>query len=150
MIGKPTSEFKCLTCEFITKSRANMMEHQLHSHAWFFNEDTKPELVSQMGHVYWHVKVLDYAGRIWETISTRLDPNEEKLPTGNLTDMSLMPFGKHKGEKMSEVPVKYLHWLYTNTEKKPFNTGVFTYIKKNKKALEMEDDDLIWIPKSKN
>ena len=149
MIGKPTSEFKCLTCEFVTGSRATMMEHQLRSHAWFFDEEIKPEMISQIRHIHWHVKVVDYAGRIWETVSTQLDPNEEKLPTGNLSEESLMPFGKHKGEKMSEVPVAYLHWLYTNTEKKPFNRGVFTWIKKNKASLEEKYPDELWIPKSK-
>ena len=29
-----------------------------------------------------------------------------------LTDGSLMPFGKHKGEKMANVPASYLLWLY--------------------------------------
>lgn len=29
-----------------------------------------------------------------------------------LTDESLMPFGKHKGEKMANVPASYLLWLY--------------------------------------
>ena len=140
---KPFSEFKCLTCEFVTQSRATMMEHQLRQHNWFFNDDTKSELVSQMGHIYWHVKVLDY-GNVWETVSTQLDPNEKKLPSGNLDDDALMPFGKHKGKKMTEVPVHYLHWLYCNTEKKPFNRGVFVYIKKSLKALGMDNPDLIW------
>ena len=29
-----------------------------------------------------------------------------------LTDESPMPFGKHKGEKMANVPASYLLWLY--------------------------------------
>ena len=29
-----------------------------------------------------------------------------------LTDDSLMTFGKYKGEKMANVPAKYLKWLY--------------------------------------
>lgn len=31
-----------------------------------------------------------------------------------LTDESLMPFGKHKGEKLANVPAEYLIWLYEN------------------------------------
>jgi uncharacterized protein (DUF3820 family) len=147
-MSKPESEFKCLTCEFYTHSKAQMMEHQLVKHQRFFNPDeNKPTMVSQLGHKYWHVKVLDHGGLVWETVATQLDPNEEKLPRGNLQEHSLMPFGKHKGTKMEEVPVEYLHWLYCNTEKKPFNTGVFTYIKKNLKALKFENLDLIWEPK---
>jgi hypothetical protein len=30
-----------------------------------------------------------------------------------LTDADRMPFGKHKGLKMQEVPAQYLHWLWT-------------------------------------
>ena len=29
-----------------------------------------------------------------------------------MTDESLMPFGKHKGEKLANVPAHYLLWLY--------------------------------------
>ena len=29
-----------------------------------------------------------------------------------LTDESLMPFGKYKGEKMVNVPASYLMWIY--------------------------------------
>lgn len=31
-----------------------------------------------------------------------------------MDDNSLMPFGKHKGEKMIDVPAAYLLWLYEN------------------------------------
>ena len=31
-----------------------------------------------------------------------------------MTDNSLMPFGKYKGEKMANVPFDYLLWLYDN------------------------------------
>lgn len=33
-----------------------------------------------------------------------------------MTDISLMPFGKHKGEKMANVPPEYLLWLYDMLE----------------------------------
>jgi uncharacterized protein (DUF3820 family) len=31
-----------------------------------------------------------------------------------MTDESLMPFGKYKGEKMAYVPSDYLLWLWNN------------------------------------
>ena len=31
-----------------------------------------------------------------------------------MDDSSLMPFGKHKGTKMANVPADYLIWLYDN------------------------------------
>lgn len=29
-----------------------------------------------------------------------------------LTDESIMPFGKHKGKEMANVPASYLLWIY--------------------------------------
>ena len=31
-----------------------------------------------------------------------------------MTDESIMPFGKYKGEKMANIPPDYLLWLYEN------------------------------------
>lgn len=31
-----------------------------------------------------------------------------------MTDESMMPFGKYKGEKMANIPPDYLIWLYDN------------------------------------
>lgn len=31
-----------------------------------------------------------------------------------MTDESIMPIGKYKGEKMANVPASYLLWLYEN------------------------------------
>ena len=31
-----------------------------------------------------------------------------------MTDESMMPFGKYKGEKMANIPPDYLLWLYDN------------------------------------
>lgn len=33
-----------------------------------------------------------------------------------MTDDSLMPFGKYKGEKLANVPAAYLLWLYVNNK----------------------------------
>ena len=31
-----------------------------------------------------------------------------------MTDESIMPFGKHKGEKLANVPPSYMMWLHEN------------------------------------
>ena len=33
-----------------------------------------------------------------------------------MTDESIMPFGKFKGESMANVPADYLLWLYENNK----------------------------------
>ena len=38
-----------------------------------------------------------------------------------MTDESIMPFGRHKGEPMANVPDKYLKWLW-HENKVAFNT----------------------------
>ena len=52
-----------------------------------------------------------------------------------MDDNSIMPFGKYKGEKMANVPAKYLMWLYY--EGKVFGE-VKQYISDNKEVLELE------------
>jgi len=54
-----------------------------------------------------------------------------------LNDTDLMPFGKHKGIPMQDVPAEYLHFLWVNglkTEKKP----VANYIRRCKNALKQQ------------
>ena len=40
---------------------------------------------------------------------------DEKMVEISMNPMLIrrMPFGKHKGLKMEDVPVDYLHWLYS-------------------------------------
>lgn len=52
-----------------------------------------------------------------------------------LTDKSLMPFGKHKGEKLANVPASYLLWAFDNL---PLNDNLKKYIRENKEVLEQE------------
>jgi uncharacterized protein (DUF3820 family) len=52
-----------------------------------------------------------------------------------LTDKSPMPFGWYKGEKMANVPARYLVWLYDN---KKCNDAVRGYIEDNMDALKVE------------
>jgi len=62
-----------------------------------------------------------------------------------LEDTDLMPFGKHKGIPMSDVPASYLHYLWNNGMKKETKTSnVADYIARNIEALEEENKDLIW------
>lgn len=60
-----------------------------------------------------------------------------------LTDESLIPFGKHKGEKMANVPASYLLWLYDEyTMPNPrfgfIHRGVLEYIEENLDVLREE------------
>lgn len=53
----------------------------------------------------------------------------------SLTDKSKMPYGKHKGRLMGDVPAKDLLWLYDNN--KAFQ-GVREYVDENKQGLMLE------------
>ena len=63
-----------------------------------------------------------------------------------LTDADRMPFGKHKGLKMQEVPAQYLHWLWTeaNFQDKVAVDSVAAYIDRNLKTLRRDWPDGIW------
>lgn len=52
-----------------------------------------------------------------------------------LTDNSLMPFGKYKGDKLANVPAAYLLWAFDNLTLQP---NLKRYIEKNKDALLQE------------
>ena len=52
-----------------------------------------------------------------------------------MTDESLMPFGKFKGEKLANVDASYLIWLYENN--KCFGE-LKAYIKDNLDVLQSE------------
>jgi len=60
-----------------------------------------------------------------------------------LTDLDPMPFGMHKGKPMQEVPVKYLHWLWSQPSRDGSNP-VIAYVRQNLHALALENPDLIW------
>lgn len=61
-----------------------------------------------------------------------------------LNDLSPMPFGKHKGQPMQDVPANYLHWLWTNGLKEDKQSPVSAYIRRNLSALKQEFADGIW------
>lgn len=62
-----------------------------------------------------------------------------------LKDTDPMPFGKHKGEPMQDVPARYLHWLWTNGKEDEWEIcPVGKYIHDNLDALKQEHPDGIW------
>jgi uncharacterized protein (DUF3820 family) len=62
-----------------------------------------------------------------------------------LTDNDIMPFGKYKGMRMSDIPVEYLHWLWHQGAKNETETRLVpNYIKRCLSALKKENPDLIW------
>lgn len=52
-----------------------------------------------------------------------------------MTDQSLMPFGKYKGEKLANVPADYLLWLLETGKLFP---DLKQYIESNRDALDAE------------
>lgn len=56
-------------------------------------------------------------------------------------DEDLMPFGKHKGEKLLNVPASYLLWLW---DQRPMSDKrLEEYIYQNMNALKIECPDRI-------
>lgn len=63
----------------------------------------------------------------------------------DLDDTSPMPFGKHKGVPMSEVPARYLNWLWTDGKSAEVGKcPVADYIHNNIAALVVEYPDGDW------
>lgn len=56
-----------------------------------------------------------------------------------MDDQTPMPFGKHKGKPMEEVPASYLLWLRDNG----VSGDVKDYIEENLSALQKECPDYI-------
>lgn len=62
-----------------------------------------------------------------------------------LDDTSPMPFGKHKDTPMSEVPARYLSWLWANGKSEEVGKcPVADYIQNNLAALAMEYPEGEW------
>lgn len=61
-----------------------------------------------------------------------------------LQDTDLMPFGKHRGEPMQDVPANYLHYLWTNGKKEDRRCPVADYIRRNISALQQKYKNGIW------
>lgn len=62
-----------------------------------------------------------------------------------LTDTDPMPYGKHKGKPMGDIPASYYHWIWTKFAKdKVGQDAVADYISQNMGALQQEHPDGIW------
>lgn len=62
-----------------------------------------------------------------------------------LDDIDKMPFGKHKGRMMQDVPASYLHYLWQEGLRNETATNsVADYIKRNMSALKEEYEDGVW------
>ena len=61
-----------------------------------------------------------------------------------MNDTDPMPFGKHKGQPIQDVPASYLHWLWANGKKDDKQCPVADYIRRNLHALKQEYPDGIW------
>ena len=55
-----------------------------------------------------------------------------------LTDTDLMPFGKHQGKVMANVPASYLVWAHGAITRNKKTADVLDYIKDNLDAIYME------------
>lgn len=53
-----------------------------------------------------------------------------------MTDQSLMPFGKHKGKALANVPAHYLLWLYENAEN--LRNPLKAYIEENLDVIKRQ------------
>lgn len=61
-----------------------------------------------------------------------------------LLDTSPMPFGKHQGVAIQDVPASYFHWLWTNGKSADKLCPVADYIRRNLDVLKTEHPDGIW------
>ena len=52
-----------------------------------------------------------------------------------LTDESIMPFGRYKGDRLKTIPASYLIWLYENNK---CNKDLNDYIEDNLDVLKLE------------
>ena len=59
------------------------------------------------------------------------------------TDTTPMPFGKHKGKELQEVPASYLLWLYEEKgfKKSERHQNLKAYIEDNMEVLEKEIEE---------
>lgn len=55
-----------------------------------------------------------------------------------LSDTNVIPFGQHKGKRLKDIPAAYLLWLLDEEWCRKQYPDLITYIRENKKLLEME------------
>lgn len=62
------------------------------------------------------------------------------MPPAPWTDATVMPWGKHKGTKIGELPASYLLWLYEQTWIRDW-PGLHLYLKAHENQLMAEKRD---------
>ena len=70
-------------------------------------------------------------------------PEQFQKPN-QLADLDKMPFGKHAGIYMQDVPAQYFHYLWTNGMRDDRASPVADYIRRNLMALKKEYPNGIW------
>jgi uncharacterized protein (DUF3820 family) len=55
-----------------------------------------------------------------------------------LKDTDPMPFGKHKGQPLKDVPASYLLWLYEQMRRENDNVKLAFYVEENLNQLNQE------------
>lgn len=70
------------------------------------------------------------------------DPLSTPIDEDAYCDTDLMNFGKHKNERLQDVPASYFHWLWT--QRPISDKRLEKYIKNNLNALKQEYPDGIW------
>jgi hypothetical protein len=63
-----------------------------------------------------------------------------KKPRVKFTDQTPMPWGKHKGTPMEEVPASHLLWLFKQPWIKEW-PDLYDYLVENQVALLQEDEE---------
>lgn len=62
-----------------------------------------------------------------------------------LDDNNKMPWGKHQGKRLMDIPASYFQFIWNNGKKHETATcPVAAYILKSMAALKTENKDLIW------
>lgn len=58
--------------------------------------------------------------------------------TSKFTDKTEMPFGKHKGVALGEVPASYLLWLGDQPDMRSKHPELYAYVDSGRQWLEKE------------
>ena len=58
-----------------------------------------------------------------------------------MEDSDLMPFGKHKGDRLDQVPARYLLWLDEQPGFRKRTPTLAEYIRRNRSVLEKEIEE---------
>ena len=53
-------------------------------------------------------------------------------------DNTRMPFGKHQGKKLQDVPAEYLDWLIGEPDLPTTHPAIFQYISDNEELIEAD------------